>query len=245
MILFVFLQDLEKSKCIEIEDDMDLKAMNLGMIAAYYNINYATIELFSLSLNQKTKIRGLIDIISSANEFSRLPVRQREDRWLRQLLDKVPYKPQSGKVTEPHVKANLLLQAHLSRIQPPPEMQTDLNQIILPKIMRLIYACVDVLSSNGWWSPALAAMELSQMVTQAMWAKDSNLKQLPHFTPEIIKRCEEKKVESIFDVMEMEEADRTALLQMSTEELGHVANFCNHYPNIDMSHQLSASKVEV
>ena len=30
--------------------------------------------------------------------------------------------------------------------------------------MRLIQACVDVVSSNGWLSPALAAMELAQMV---------------------------------------------------------------------------------
>lgn len=57
--------------------------------------------------------------------------------------------------------------------------------------MRLIQACVDVLSSNGWLSPALAAMELAQMVTQAMWGKDSYLKQLPHFTSEIIKKCQE------------------------------------------------------
>jgi pre-mRNA-splicing helicase BRR2 len=35
-------------------------------------------------------------------------------------------------------------------------------------------------------------MELAQMVTQAMWSKDSYLKQLPHFTPDIIKRCTEK-----------------------------------------------------
>ncbi len=58
--------------------------------------------------------------------------------------------------------------------------------------VRLIQACVDVLSSNGWLSPALAAMELAQMVTQAMWGKDSYLKQLPHFTQDIIKRCTEK-----------------------------------------------------
>lgn len=58
--------------------------------------------------------------------------------------------------------------------------------------IRLIQACVDVLSSNGWLSPAVAAMELAQMVTQAMWSRDSYLKQLPHFTNDIIKRCTDK-----------------------------------------------------
>lgn len=60
------------------------------------------------------------------------------------------------------------------------------------KAIRLIQACVDVLSSNGWLSPALTAMELAQMLTQAMWSKDSFLKQLPHFTSDMIKKCTEK-----------------------------------------------------
>ena len=34
--------------------------------------------------------------------------------------------------------------------------------------MRLIQACVDVVSSNGWLSPALAAMELAQMVSDCI-----------------------------------------------------------------------------
>lgn len=186
-----------------------------------------------------------MDIIASANEFSRIPIRQREDKWLSQLLERIPYKPQTGKVTEPHVKANLLLQAHLSRIQLSPEMQTDLSQTILAKITRLIYACVDVLSSNGWLTPALAAMELSQMITQALWAKDSNLRQLPHFTQEIVKRCEEKKIESIFDVMELEDVERNELLQLTPTEMADVAKFCNRYPNIDMTHSMSAEKVVV
>lgn len=71
------------------------------------------------------------------------------------------------------------------------ELQGD-TENVLSKAIRLIQACVDVLSSNGWLSPAVAAMELAQMVTQAMLSKDSYLKQLPHFTPEIIKRCTDK-----------------------------------------------------
>ena len=57
------------------------------------------------------------------------------------------------------------MQAHLSRIQLSAELQQD-TELILSKAIRLIQASVDVLSSNGWLSPAIAAMELAQMVTQ-------------------------------------------------------------------------------
>ena len=36
------------------------------------------------------------------------------------------------------------------------------------------------------------------MVTQAMWSKESYLKQLPYFTPEIIKRCNEKVSDFVY-----------------------------------------------
>uniref|UniRef100_A0A6Q2XZW2 U5 small nuclear ribonucleoprotein 200 kDa helicase n=1 Tax=Esox lucius TaxID=8010 RepID=A0A6Q2XZW2_ESOLU len=185
------LHDLEQSKCISIEDEMDVAPLNLGMIAAYYYINYTTIELFSMSLNAKTKIRGLIEIISNAAEYKNIPIRHHEDNLLRQLAQKVPHKLNNPKFNDPHVKTNLLLQAHLSRMQLSAELQSDTEEI-LSKAVRLIQACVDVLSSNGWLSPALAAMELAQMVTQAMWSKDSYLKQLPYFTSEHIKRCTDK-----------------------------------------------------
>ncbi|XP_026313942.1 putative U5 small nuclear ribonucleoprotein 200 kDa helicase [Hyposmocoma kahamanoa] len=37
------LADLEQSKCIAVEDEMDVQPLNLGMIASYYYINYTTI----------------------------------------------------------------------------------------------------------------------------------------------------------------------------------------------------------
>ncbi|KAG8570368.1 hypothetical protein GDO81_011241 [Engystomops pustulosus] len=232
------LSDLEQSKCISIEDEMDVAPLNLGMIAAYYYINYTTIELFSMSLNAKTKVRGLIEIISNAAEYESIPIRHREDNLLRQLAQKVPHKLTNPKFNDPHVKTNLLLQAHLSRMQLSAELQSDTEEI-LSKAIRLIQACVDVLSSNGWLSPALAAMELAQMVTQAMWSKDSYLKQLPHFTSEHIKRCTDKGVESVFDIMEMEDEDRTELLQLSDNQVADVARFCNRYPNIELSYEVA------
>lgn len=51
------LSDLEQSKCISIEDEMDCMPLNLGMIAAYYYINYTTIG--KLLIFKALKARGL------------------------------------------------------------------------------------------------------------------------------------------------------------------------------------------
>lgn len=146
--------------------------------------------------------------------------------------------PSLLRFNDPHIKTNLLLQAHLSRLQLGPELQGD-TEIILAKAIRLIQACVDVLSSNGWLSPAVAAMELAQMVTQAMWSKDSYLKQLPHFNADVVKRCTEKNIETVFDIMELEDDDRSRLLQLNDAQMADVARFCNRYPNIEMSFEVA------
>lgn len=48
------LHDLEQSKCISIEDEMDVAPLNLGMIAAYYYINYTTIGWCLIQLSYLT-----------------------------------------------------------------------------------------------------------------------------------------------------------------------------------------------
>ena len=58
----------ETNKCISIEDDMDTAPLNLGMFTACYYINYTTTKLFSMSLNNKAKIMGMIEIIAEAAE---------------------------------------------------------------------------------------------------------------------------------------------------------------------------------
>ena len=47
-----------------------------------------------------------------------------------QLAQKVPHKLNNAKFNDPHVKTNLLLQAHLSRMQLSAELQSDTEEIL-------------------------------------------------------------------------------------------------------------------
>jgi pre-mRNA-splicing helicase BRR2 len=104
----------------------------------------------------------------------------------------------------------------------------------------LLQSLVDVISSQGWLKPALAAMEISQMVVQGMWDKDSLLLQMPHVNQEIVQRFQSHSppVESIFDVLELDDDVRDRLFQLPQEKISDVAIFCNAYPNVELSYEL-------
>ena len=95
-----------------------------------------------MSLNNKTKLKGLIEILSSAAEYENLPIRHKEDSLLRQLSSRVPIKLMGSKFNDPHVKTNLLIQAHLSRLQLPAELQGDTEEILKKVGMCTLCWCV-------------------------------------------------------------------------------------------------------
>src|ERR1700749_2139649 len=118
-----------------------------------------------MSLKDRTKLKGLLEIVSSSAEFEVIPIRRHEEQALRRIYDRVPVKVDKVDYEAPHFKTFVLLQAHFSRIHLPPDLQSDLN-LILEKCLNLLSAAVDVMSSNAWLS-ALGAMDLSQMCVQA------------------------------------------------------------------------------
>lgn len=114
---------------------MDTSALNLGMIAAYYNINYVTVDIFSMSLTEKTKLKGLLEIVSSAAEFENIPIRHHEDIFLRKVYDRVPVKLANVDYDSPHFKTNVLLQAHFARLSLPADLAAD-QSLILTKVLK-------------------------------------------------------------------------------------------------------------
>jgi len=143
--------------------------------------------VYTLSLKEKTKLKGLLEVVASSAEFESIPIRRHEDALLKRLYDRVPVKLDADAVDfeAPHFKTFLLLQAHFSRLHLPADLAAD-QKLVLEKVLNLLSACVDVMSSNAWLS-ALGAMDLAQMCVQAVWDRDSPLKQIPHFEPDVRK----------------------------------------------------------
>jgi pre-mRNA-splicing helicase BRR2 len=232
------VEDLEESKCCRISDDGEVSPLNLGMIASYYYVQYRTIELIASSIAAKTKIRGILEILSAAWEYSSLPIRYGEDKVMKILAQKIVHKPPDNAAYDSNTKALILLQCHFSRILISEDMRLE-QKIVLKEGVNLIQAIVDVISSNGWLKPALAAMELSQMIVQGLWNKDNVLKQIPHFSDDIIKRCKEHDgddpVETVFDILALDDDVRNDLLQLPDNKMADVAVFCNNYPNVEVT----------
>jgi pre-mRNA-splicing helicase BRR2 len=239
------LKELSEAKIIDLdEEDDSVSPLNAAMIGAYYNISFITMQTFLLSLSARTKLKGILEIITSATEFESIQMRRHEDHILRRVYDRVPVKMSQTAYDSPHFKAFVLLQAHFSRMQLPIDLAKD-QEVIVSKVLNLLSACVDVLSSEGHLN-AMNAMEMSQMVVQAMWDRDSPLKQIPHFGPEAIKVANEYNINDIFEFMEAmdpsENKDYGTLVKrlgLDNKQLAQAAAFTNEkYPNIELDFQV-------
>ncbi|EPS38856.1 hypothetical protein H072_7384 [Dactylellina haptotyla CBS 200.50] len=241
------LKELSEAKTIDLDEEDDTIApLNPAMIAAYYNVSFITMQTFLLSLNAKTKLKGLLEIVTSATEFEAIQIRKREEVLLRRIHESLPVR-----MSEPinyesaHFKAFVLMQAHFSRLQLPADLKSD-QSILLSKVLNLLNASVDVLSSEGCVN-AMRAMEMSQMVVQAMWdvSRDSPLKQIPYFNAESVKTAAGFGIKRVFDFIDEMGPDgenRDKLLKalaFDRNQLQAIATFTNEkYPDVEFNAEL-------
>jgi pre-mRNA-splicing helicase BRR2 len=240
------LKELTEAKIIDLdEEDDSVTPQNPAMIAAYYNISFITMQTFLLSLTQRTKLKGMLEIVTSATEFENIQLRRHEEHILRRIYDRCPVKMSEPDFGSVHFKAFVLLQAHFSRLALPIDLGKD-QETIVSRVLPLLSACVDVLSSEGHLN-AMSAMEMSQMVVQAMWDRDSPLLQIPHFTSDIVSTLKNNydisDIEEFMGAMDPSEnkdyKKLVAEMKLDNKQLMEAAAFTNEkYPNLELEFEL-------
>mmetsp|Transcript_2205 Transcript_2205/g.3149 ORF Transcript_2205/g.3149 Transcript_2205/m.3149 type:complete len:1192 (+) Transcript_2205:11-3586(+) len=234
-------KELEEARCIAIEGEASLSSLNLGMIASYYYIQCTTVELFSSSVTEKTKLRGLIDILASSSEYNNIALRHRESKGLENIAKRLPQALPSGwEWDQTPAKAHVLLQAHCKRLPLPVDLREDKKNVVV-EAPRLLSAIVDVISSFGWLKPALEAMELTQMIVQGCWDRNDFLMQVPHLNEEMVKGLSEAGVETPLDILSLEDEKREKLIEVSKREMADIARFCNSFPNVELGFEVENS----
>lgn len=135
-------------------------------MASFYYLSHESIKQLSDALQTPKGIGELIDVLSKAKEFAGLPVRHNEDVLNEALSHLVPLKVPKHNLESPHVKANLLLQAHFDRCPLPiTDFITD-SKSVLDQSIRVLQGMIDIATHKGALTNTVNLINLLQMLIQ-------------------------------------------------------------------------------
>lgn len=183
------LGELAQSKCVEIFPNGDVDPTPLGKIMSYYYLSHKTIRYLVKHVKPKASFEDVLKWMSNATEYDELPVRHNEDLINAELSRNLPYAGTNFGLPmwDPHVKAFLLLQAHMARIDLPITDYVGDQTSVLDQAIRIIQASIDVLTELGYLSSCLEMIKLLQCIKSARWSHDNPLAILPGVNPDKIK----------------------------------------------------------
>ncbi|XP_065878645.1 DExH-box ATP-dependent RNA helicase DExH14 isoform X2 [Euphorbia lathyris] len=225
-------EDLEDSGCVKINED-NVESTMLGMIASQYYLSYMTVSMFGSNIGPDTSLEVFLHILAGASEYNELPVRHNEENYNEALSSRVRYMVDKNRLDDPHVKANLLFQAHFSQLELPiSDYVTDLKSV-LDQSIRIMQAMIDICANSGWLLSTITCMRLLQMVMQGLWCdKDSDLWMLPCMDTDLVSSLSKKGISTLQHLLDL---SKTTLQAMVGSLLGsRLYQDLQHFPCITM-----------
>jgi antiviral helicase SLH1 len=181
------LNELADSKCVEVFPNGDVDPTPLGKIMSYYYLSHKTIRHLVKHAKAQASFLDVLSWMSRATEYDELPVRHNEDLINNTLSDNLPFPGHAFGLPmwDPHVKAFLLLQAHMSQIELPITDYVGDQTSVLDQAIRIVQASIDVLTELGYLSSCLQMIAVLQSVKSARWPTDAPVSILPNIEPDV------------------------------------------------------------
>jgi activating signal cointegrator complex subunit 3 len=171
---------LAEAHCVEIDDEGDvIQPTFLGRVASSFYLKPASMKVFEAQMARSMDVIDVIRVLCNVEEFSELPVRHNEDVLNAELIPKLRYPIPLHKSDQPSCKAEILIQAHLDRLQLPVSDYVTDTRGVLDNSTRILQAMIEVAAERGWWKACYAVMKTIQGLMQARWPDDKSPRQLP------------------------------------------------------------------
>ncbi|KAJ0159223.1 putative helicase mug81 [Colletotrichum tanaceti] len=175
------LDELAQSSCVEVFPNGDVDPTPMGKIMSYYYLSHITIRHLVKHIKAQASFLDVLSWMSRATEYDELPVRHNEDLINDELSRNLLFPGSSFGLPmwDPHVKAFLLLQAHMSRITLPITDYVGDQTSVLDQAIRIIQASIDVTTELGHLTTCLEFIKLLQCIKSARWPTDHPASILP------------------------------------------------------------------
>ncbi|KLJ12359.1 hypothetical protein EMPG_09524 [Blastomyces silverae] len=184
------LEELAESSCVLLDSATGyVDPTPYGKIMSYYYLSHKTVRYVMSHAKPNPTFADALSWMCSATEFDELPVRHNEDLINAELAQNLPLPittmGSSLPMWDPHIKAFLLLQAFMSRIDLPITDYVGDQTSVLDQGIRIIQACIDLLAELGYPNACTMMMTLLQCIKSARWPDDHPLSILPGVDPTI------------------------------------------------------------
>lgn len=149
---------------------------DLGRVASYYYVTHKSMTTYNENLRSNMSDIDLFRLFCMSSEFKTMSVRTEEKLELEKLLERVPV-PVKEREDDPIAKANVLLQAYISRLKLEGFSLMSDMVYVTQSAARLIRALHEIALKRGWASLQKSTLELALMVEHRMWRTQSPLRQ--------------------------------------------------------------------
>ena len=244
------LGELEDSKCLVLYPNGNVESTPLGKIMSYYYLSHRTIRHLVNNAKRNATFSDVLSWMSCATEYDELPVRHNEDLINAELSKNLPLPASSFNnlpMWDPHIKAFLLLQAHMSRIDLPITDYVGDQTSVLDQAIRIIQASIDVLTELGYLSSCLQMISLLQCIKSARWPADYPLSILPGVRTESPSSNDlPHRLQDLSAQSEQEYQRTISALRIAPSQLSRFQQAANMIPNLKVDlHNVNALSLTV
>lgn len=226
-------QNLDKAQMIRFNMRTgDLNVTDLGRTASHFYIKYATVEIFNAELQPIMTEPQILSLMSLAQEFQQLKVRDEELDELDELTDDNCQVAAIGGAANLHGKVNILLQTYLSRGQVKSfSLLSDLSYITqnAVRIIRALFT-IELHRNNAILAGRLLLM--CKMFERQMWDFQTPLRQFTRITFDMIEKIENKGL-SVMAIRDMSPNEIGDILR-NRRNADFIAKCANEFPMIDI-----------
>lgn len=209
-------QKLDKAKMIRFEERTGyFSSTDLGRTASHYYIKYNTIETFNELFDAHKTEGDIFAIVSKAEEFDQIKVREEEVEELDTLLNNFCELSAPGGVENSYGKINILLQTYISRGEMDSFSLISDSAYVAQNAARIVRALFEIALRKRWPTMTYRLLNLSKVIDKRLWGWASPLRQFSVLPPHILTRLEEKNLT----------VDK--LKDMRKDEIGHILHHVN------------------